>query len=108
MVVININERSDNMPGRDKTGPMGMGSMTGRRAGQCTGFQAADTNILPMRGAGKGFRRGMGFRWRNVDFKSAVLSSKEEASVLKTQASCLQNEMIAIRARIEELESGND
>ena len=25
------------MPGRDRTGPLGMGPMTGRRAGYCTG-----------------------------------------------------------------------
>ena len=26
------------MPGRDRTGPMGMGPMTGRGMGYCTGF----------------------------------------------------------------------
>ena len=29
-----------NMPGFDKTGPMGQGSLTGRRMGKCTNFGA--------------------------------------------------------------------
>ncbi|MCD4703587.1 MAG: DUF5320 domain-containing protein [Methanosarcinaceae archaeon] len=40
------------MPGRDRTGPMGKGSMTGRGAGYCTG------NEFPRRYAGRG--RGAG------------------------------------------------
>jgi len=50
------------MPGGDRTGPMGMGPMTGRRAGLCAGagapgFVSAVTNF-------GGFGRGRGLRNR--------------------------------------------
>ncbi len=50
------------MPGGDRTGPMGMGSMTGRAAGFCAGYDAPGyANALPGRGFGRGFR-GRGWR----------------------------------------------
>lgn len=65
------------MPGRDKTGPQGQGSMTGRRLGGCAGYQEntvanntidSTTNAPPMsvnkavqgQGLGRGFGRGQG------------------------------------------------
>ena len=61
------------MPGFNQTGPMGQGSMTGRRMGRCCNFganpknQTAETNENPnenqpedMPGSGFGFRRGRG------------------------------------------------
>lgn len=42
------------MPGFDRTGPFGQGSMTGRGQGRCGGGQAAG------RGAGAGFGGGFG------------------------------------------------
>jgi len=44
------------MPGRDGTGPLGMGSMTGRKAGFC--INAAKTDNQPDYGYGGGRRRG--------------------------------------------------
>ena len=44
------------MPGRNQTGPMGMGPMTGRRAGICAGDTGQEFTNAP---AGWGF--GMGF-----------------------------------------------
>lgn len=62
------------MPGLDQTGPMGQGSMTGRRMGRCTNFSAnvkeqnsSETEKpqenLPenFSGMGWGFGRGRGF-----------------------------------------------
>ncbi|MDP8212494.1 MAG: DUF5320 domain-containing protein [Candidatus Zapsychrus exili] len=102
------------MPGGDRTGPIGMGSITGRRAGYCSGFSAAGySNILSgrsvARGSGsRGFRRGigcgMGFRWINSNIYSPTLSSQEETKLLKTQSSSMQNEIKIINARIKELE----
>jgi hypothetical protein len=65
------------MPGLDQTGPMGQGSMTGRRMGRCTnsggrprnenqapeGDQRTDqAGNFPGRGLGLGWRRGAGGR----------------------------------------------
>jgi len=59
------------MPGGDRTGPMGMGPMTGRAAGYCAGFGVPGyVNPIPGRGfwgwgRGRGGGRGGGRGWRN-------------------------------------------
>ncbi len=61
------------MPGGDGTGPQGMGRMTGRAAGYCTGYQVPGSANIPggrrggmasgRGGFGYGFNgRGRGFR----------------------------------------------
>jgi hypothetical protein len=69
------------MPGGDGTGPMGMGSMTGRGAGWCAGFgMPGYANSLPGRGFGLGFGRGRGFfggrgggrGWRNMYYATGM------------------------------------
>jgi hypothetical protein len=60
------------MPFGNRTGPRGMGPMTGRGAGYCGGFgQPGFTNPIPRRrwfgfglGRGWGRGRGRGFGWR--------------------------------------------
>ncbi len=100
------------MPGGDRTGPMGMGSMTGRGVGHCAGFSTAGyANTMPGRGfargrGGRGFGRGMGFRWMNPYANGSALSSKDEAAMLKAQTSSMQSEINSINVRIKELESG--
>ncbi len=62
------------MPGLDKTGPMGQGSRTGRKQGNCKGN--ATEGQMPARGMGRGWRNrtdaetevgprggGRGFGW---------------------------------------------
>jgi len=52
------------MPFGDGTGPMGLGAMTGRRAGYCAGFgMPGYANPIPGRGVGWGFGRGFGRGW---------------------------------------------
>ena len=47
------------MPAGDGTGPMGMGPMTGRGAGYCSGYGAPGwSNPIPGRGFGLGRGRG--------------------------------------------------
>ncbi len=49
------------MPGGDRTGPGGMGPMTGRAAGYCAGYPAPGyANPILGRGYGFGFGRGFG------------------------------------------------
>ena len=103
------------MPGGNGTGPMGMGPMTGRGAGNCAGLPTAGyANTMPGRGfargrggrgSGRGFGRGMGFRGTSPNAYNPAISSQEEAKILKTQASSMQNEINSINARIKELES---
>lgn len=48
------------MPGLDKTGPVGLGSQTGRKRGQCSGQNDSTIECVP---SGRG-RMGRGFRNR--------------------------------------------
>lgn len=57
------------MPGGDRTGPAGMGPMTGRAAGYCAGYSMPGAmNPVPGRGfwgRGRGGGRGGGRGWRH-------------------------------------------
>lgn len=84
------------MPRQDKTGPMGMGPMTGRGMGPC--------------GAGMGYGRqaggrGLGFRRFWGYYPTAAPSKKEEAEILARDAELLEEELKNIKARLAELES---
>lgn len=48
------------MPGRDKTGPMGAGPMSGRALGFCANSEGAGKSFSPGQGRGLGRRRGFG------------------------------------------------
>lgn len=67
------------MPGGDRTGPMGLGPMTGRAAGYCAGFPTPGfMNPVPGRGyggwgRGRGRGRGGGGRgWRNWHYATGL------------------------------------
>ena len=57
------------MPRGDRTGPNGQGSMTGRRMGNCTGYNTPGYMNQGF-GRGQGLRRGMG---RGFGFRSEYL-----------------------------------
>ncbi|MGI6468051.1 MAG: DUF5320 domain-containing protein [Syntrophomonadaceae bacterium] len=69
------------MPRRDGTGPMGMGAMTGRRRGACSGINAPAKPSRYGRGFGRGLGRGLarnqrlGFR-RNPASEAAQTPDK--------------------------------
>jgi len=51
------------MPRGDRTGPQGMGPMTGRAAGYCAGYEVPGfANQAPGYGQGRGGGRGMAWR----------------------------------------------
>ena len=52
------------MPGGDRTGPEGMGPMSGRALGHCAGYPTGGFATAPAGGLGRGFGRGMGGRGR--------------------------------------------
>lgn len=102
------------MPAEDGTGPEGMGPMTGRGAGYCSGSDVPGyANPMPGRGFGIGwgrgrwFRRGRGGGWGRGRFGYAPgwgAPSTQEAGFLKAQAEWLKTQLDAIGRRITELE----
>jgi len=52
------------MPWGDRTGPWGLGPMTGRAAGYCAGYPVPGFMNPYVRGLGHGFGFGRGFRGR--------------------------------------------
>jgi len=112
------------MPRGDGTGPMGMGSMTGRGAGYCAGFgqpgyatPGPGRGIAFGRGCGRGFGRGFG--WRAWGYRGAVapgagayagpwgarqVTREEELDYLRSQAGMLKDELDAISGRLRDLE----
>ncbi|RKY36483.1 MAG: hypothetical protein DRP78_03525 [Candidatus Omnitrophota bacterium] len=109
------------MPGGDRTGPAGMGPMTGRGAGYCAGYMSP----IPGRGSfgygrGRGFGRGGRGRglgrgaysyaadYPEVPYANPYnppMTSEQQAEMLKSQAKAMQEEIGVINQRIIELES---
>lgn len=111
------------MPGGDRTGPMGMGPMTGRAAGFCAGYGISGyTNPIAGRrflGRGRGHRfwyyatglpnwaRFGGYAQYPCAVPPAYMSqptSEQELSMLKQQAEYFQQTLSEINERIEALE----
>lgn len=112
------------MPGGDRTGPMGMGPMTGRGAGFCTGFSqpGATTPVFGPRGGfgrgrgcGPGFGRGPGRgRFRGMmpgpnygygPGPTPAMSPDQEKNMLQQEAKSLREALSALENRIAELEN---
>jgi len=107
------------MPRGDGTGPMGMGPMTGRGAGVCTGF-AAPSYINSGMGYGMGFGRGRGFRrmlyytgmpgWNcsgYTAYNGAFKPAADEKEYLNNQAELLENQLQQLKNRLKEI-NGED
>ena len=111
------------MPGFDRTGPMGAGSMTGGRRGLCNPATAAGARayIGPYayggglglrrgfrggysRGAGLGRGYGRGYGWYPSVMGPAYPSVADEMEMLRAEADYLKNSLEAINKRIDELE----
>ena len=99
------------MPAGDRTGPEGMGPMTGRGAGFCAGFGAPgymNAGAVAGYGRGRGFGRGHGFRrfgaW-GAAMPYAAPTREQQVDVLKEQSRYLESELKAVRDQIEQLES---
>jgi len=91
------------MPGRDKTGPQGMGSMTGRGLGFCNPNNSfSSQNDFNVRGRGMGLGRGQGrgvgrgFRRGNFPLEfnqnETIESLKAEVESLKSKLSDLEKQ----------------
>ena len=114
------------MPGGDRTGPMGMGSMTGRAAGYCSESSVpgyannAGGRGFFGRGGGRGFRNryfATGLAgWRRPFFGRGAayypydekISVEEEKQILKDQQEALKKELDNVKGRIKKLEDNPD
>jgi len=83
------------MPGYDRTGPNGMGPMTGRGMGSCGGGLR--------RGFGRGFGRGRGFGFRFRFQNPQVISEKEEKQMLEEELKAIAEEQKEMQKRLKEL-----
>jgi len=91
------------MPGGDRTGPRGQGSLTGRGFGNCLAYgipaiagAVAAFGFGRRRGFGGGFARGLG-RGFGFGGNQVAPDNSNELAVLKEQAKAIQD-------RITELE----
>jgi hypothetical protein len=116
------------MPRGDRTGPEGLGPMTGRAGGYCTGYTAPGFAIPAGRGWGGGWG-GRGGGWRHRHWYHATglpgwqrgggwarhplavapphapsLSREQELRVLQQQATDLESTLEEVRQRITALE----
>ena len=111
------------MPRGDRTGPAGLGPMTGRAAGYCAGYAAPGyAHPAPGRGRGlgfgRGYGRGRGFGWRGAGYSYGnpfppvpsvpAMTPQQEREMLKGQDKAMQEEMNAIHERIKALDSGSN
>jgi hypothetical protein len=102
------------MPGGDGTGPMGRGPMTGRAAGLCAGYPALGYTTPGYgqgygrglgRGVGRGFwGRGRRFWYRDYhDIPFNQPSKEEEKDYLKNLVKNLEDELKAVKDRLQDL-----
>lgn len=120
------------MPAGDRTGPAGLGPMTGRAAGYCTGYPTPGyANPVGgrfgmgfRRGFGRGFGRGAGRGYRGRAFggypaypayapvppaygmpypSSGTMDSKQETELLQAEAKDIKAELDAVNKRLAEL-----
>jgi len=103
------------MPGGDGTGPMGMGSRTGRGMGFCNGYNNPGfaSQGFGRRFFGRGRGMGKGFRWRQIPvFQQPMQQTKEQEKQLlendkraiEEEKKSLEQEAEAIKRRLEELD----
>jgi hypothetical protein len=103
------------MPRGDRTGPWGMGPLTGRRAGYCADYDVPGfANPVP----GRGYARGWGRGWRHRFYATGrprwayepawdyppPLTREQELEGLRHEAQWLKGQLDAIGRRIEDFE----
>lgn len=117
------------MPFGDRTGPMGAGSMTGRRAGYCVGSDRPGSLNL-YRGLGCGMGRGGGRGWRHRVWAACLpgrarssrpfgwglhhpayaidIQPEDEIKLLRNQTKRLESSLTNLKDRIAELAGASD
>jgi hypothetical protein len=99
------------MPGRDGTGPLGQGAMTGGGLGDCasTGTRGYYRDRFSFGGRGGGmFGRGRGFRNRFFAMNQPLndnASLVDEKQNLNNELQYLEQEINSVKNRLNEIES---
>ncbi|TKJ18759.1 MAG: hypothetical protein CEE43_17330 [Promethearchaeota archaeon Loki_b32] len=119
------------MPGGDRTGPRGLGSMTGRGLGYCAGYDAPGYTIGPGMGLGRGwgrgwgvgygrgfgygrgvgYGRGLGYRGPNyapvyTPYPSGIIpqiTPENQLTMLKQEKEYLESEMNGIKSAVDDI-----
>lgn len=98
------------MPAGDGTGPMGLGSMTGRGYGHCAGYDAAGfarpfegRRYLGRGGVGRGYGRGYGYA-AAYPCRTPYGVVPDEKAILAAQVKAREDELKALKERISILE----
>ncbi|NQU86752.1 MAG: DUF5320 domain-containing protein [Mariniphaga sp.] len=102
------------MPGFNRTGPAGQGSMTGRKMGACASndYPENDVRFNAGRGFGRGFRggfsrnRGMGYGYgfgyrhgfQNQNFET--LPEGSEKTIIENEINTLKNQLSLLEDRL--------
>lgn len=104
------------MPGGDRTGPLGLGSRTGRGAGYCSGNNRAGRGGVSkgrQAGGGRGWQsgaRGVGrsawCRWGGDGDPAGTVAA--ERSVLKRRKEALKRQLEAVRNRLRQMGTTDD
>jgi len=91
------------MPGKDGTGPMGRGAMTGRGLGYCTGIGSGRYGAGIRRGFGRGLGYGLGLGCRRGcgGFYPAGLTEAEEIELLKEEKEILEKRLEMLKKQSE-------
>lgn len=119
------------MPGGDRTGPLGMGPLTGRGAGYCRGYETPGyaNNFPGGRGAGRGvgfggggygrgrrnrfFATGIpGRGWNRQGGAASVAfhepSPNQERQYLEQEAEALRRQLAEIDQRLDQLKNDKE
>jgi len=98
------------MPRGDRTGPAGMGPMTGRAAGYCAGYDRPGFANPPAGfGRGRGFGRGsgMGRGWRfgysRVPTQPYRLTREQQTGILEAEKADLEAELKDIQEELKQI-----
>ncbi|MCK5029371.1 MAG: DUF5320 domain-containing protein [Bacteroidales bacterium] len=92
------------MPGRNQTGPVGLGPLTGRRMGNCVG--STNPELISGFGFGRGMRNGFGRGFnqgfgRNYTFSETQNFSNKEA--IENEVNMLKEQLSILEKKLENL-----
>lgn len=92
------------MPGFDRTGPQGRGSMTGRQFGKCN--DNVDSVNYRHRRGGRGNSRGAGFGNRIGYGRNQLhfLTDVSEKTLIENEINVLKDQLNSLEKRLQELQ----
>jgi len=105
------------MPGGDRTGPNGMGPMTGRRMGHCSGIATPNFTGNVQRGMGRGvycrnLGKEMGRGYVNNSYPPndnipAAYDAKTEKAFLENEVRILSTQLESLKSKLSEFSDKN-